>query len=720
MPGGRGESVPGFVKCEPCELGQEAPNSGMASCMPCGVGFYADVAGSAECSKCPGTFTTKTEVGVGQEHRDSLGDCTCAPGSYWNRKDHVCVECSFELRISCPGGLELPVIFEGFYGAHRGDVDAATIAQQDADMLAGRYNAGEWEEAYKYTSVYQCQNAMTCPGEDTTIEGQAFKKVRVGYPLEGSCPEHREGIACARCEEGYVGGKGSDCNECDDGDTAVLAILVILVPLVVPGIYRFTSSPSSARVTGAFVLFSTAGMCAFFFQTMAVFDSFSISWPDELAWLFELSRFFMFDFSMLPLIGCAHGDDFIMKYWATILIPLALLLLIAVAALVSRILPMTKETPMMFNPTFSMIGMFGSALYITLVKVVLLYFECSANPLTAVGIEPKRTMAKYRDIECDSEKYSEGLAPMAIGMVLYVFGFYLMIVYAAYAAPVNAANRAFCERFKFLFQRWRPETYHWGVAIMTRNLAVACAGLVSDDPRAQLTCATNLVTVYMVLTAIKAPWRSATLNYFDVGTCFLLTLMGTMGTVFFSVNAELALSERVSGNEESVEAGKDLVQSYTRCLSTLMAIFTATFGFIIGWSLNFMRESQREKAVAKNNELVNSLVADLRLTVEKAGGSNEFCEIVRMALTRGTEYFQSEFASFISRVQIELNFAANPIKDTMGKKAFMAGMDDKQKQKNAAGGNLAQVGNMMLLGASRSLKVGREPPMPPTPGVVEA
>ena len=57
--------------------------------------------------------------------------------------------------------------------------------------------------------------------------------------------------------------------------------------------FRGTTSSGTQRVQAAFILVSTCGMGAFFMQTIAVFSTFSLSWPEELAWLFEISAIFM-------------------------------------------------------------------------------------------------------------------------------------------------------------------------------------------------------------------------------------------------------------------------------------------------------------------------------------------------------------------------------------------------------------------------------------------
>lgn len=84
---------------------------------------------------------------------------------------------------------------------------------------------------------------------------------------------------------------------------------------------------------------------------------------------------------------------------------------------------------MLPNPLFSMIGMLMSALYITLVKIVVSYFECPANPAAPA------TLSKHPDVVCDSDLHKEALPAMVLGLLVYVVGFYSLTAHAALTAP---------------------------------------------------------------------------------------------------------------------------------------------------------------------------------------------------------------------------------------------------------------------------------------------
>lgn len=186
-----------------------------------------------------------------------------------------------------------------------------------------------------------------------------------------------------------------------------------------------------------------------------VFSTFQLSWPSELAWLFEISAIFMFDLNNLGA-SCFHGSDFSGKYWATIVLPLFVIACTGVGYLATQVLPVPDAWQMLPNQTISMLGMLLTALYIMLVKVVVSFWECIDNP------SAERTLAKYKDVVCSSDEHNAVLPVMALGLMVYVFGGYCGFLRAAYVAPSQWMNVTFRERWKFMLTRWRPDTYYWG------------------------------------------------------------------------------------------------------------------------------------------------------------------------------------------------------------------------------------------------------------------
>lgn len=86
-------------------------------------------------------------------------------------------------------------------------------------------------------------------------------------------------------------------------------------------------------------------------------------------------------------------------------------------------------------------------------QIVMAYFECPENPAA------EATLSKYKDVVCGSDEHADALPAMLIGMLLYVVGFYLAFLRAAWIAPQQWTNTDFREMWKFMLTRWRPDVW---------------------------------------------------------------------------------------------------------------------------------------------------------------------------------------------------------------------------------------------------------------------
>ena len=121
--------------------------------------------------------------------------------------------------------------------------------------------------------------------------------------------------------------------------------------------------------------------------------------------------------------------------------------------------------------------MLYSALYISLVKMVVAYFECVPNP------SADATLNKYKQVVCHTSDHTTGTPAMALGMIFYVFGFFTLCLWMNIKAPEKFVDKRFRARCKFLVNRWRADVWYWGSVYMVRNLVLALIAVVSATPR---------------------------------------------------------------------------------------------------------------------------------------------------------------------------------------------------------------------------------------------
>merc|ERR1719421_2675777 len=120
-----------------------------------------------------------------------------------------------------------------------------------------------------------------------------------------------------------------------------------------------------------------------------------------------------------------------------------------------------------------------------------------------------------------------------------------MFLVACIQAPSHWMDVAFRERWKFMLQRWRPDVYYWGSVVMTRNLLVAFAGIISMEPGVQLKYVICVVMLTFAATGAYSPWRAPMLNHYDVSSCIVLCFIGIFGLSFLALELEINLHERL-------------------------------------------------------------------------------------------------------------------------------------------------------------------------------
>jgi len=616
--------APGMDMCQACEPGTYS-NEDSTLCVRCPVGTYQENSGAATCDHCPESFIT---AGVGTSSKDT--GCVCAPGTFWNRAENTCSGCPAE--AFCAGGSSLPMVYAGHYGEHVGDVSTETLLAQEDAKAKGVYVASP--SAYSSTRVYKCATLTVCPGETVQVPSYGFaaesmltkENLRPGAPLEGSCMANREGIACGRCAEDMYG--LDECKEC--GAAGLNFLAVFLGPPVLLGMYQVAKpTQGRSRLLNAFILASLCGMLVFFIQSLAVLGSIDVGWPPEMDWIFAFARLFLFDFSGLTF-ACWTGNTFVARYISTLVAPLMLILFTVVAFGVSKLVP---SMAMEVAHTCSFLGMLFTAFYVTLVKHIMTFFECTPNP----GANTPSTLQNYRDVVCDSGGDRDGATvPMIFGLIVYVIGFYLLNCYLAYVAPVQWNNAKFRQYCRFLVNRWRPDFWWWGTAVLTRNVLVASSGLFGDDPRVQLLVLTALVVIYAVLVGVFQPWVVPGLNSFEIIATLMLGLLGTVGLIFNSYQKEKSILVQLEDAwaKDAVAELDDGLKRFGMFILVIMGAFLVMFFGLLFWCLSALPTSQVEASVRKLGERQTTLFGEVKQVVESAN----FQLLLEAVIVHGTEY----------------------------------------------------------------------------------
>jgi len=283
---------------------------------------------------------------------------------------------------------------------------------------------------------------------------------------------------------------------------------------------------------------------------------------------------------------------------------------------------------------------------------VIAFWECNENPAA------DRTLAKYKDVVCSSDEHNEVLPAMAFGLIFYVFGFYCACLHSAYVAPQLWTTVSFRERWKFMLTRWRPDTYYWGVMVMTRNLLVAFSGVISDAPRVQLVYVVCVVVVAFSVTGVYQPWRSAVLNHYDVASSIVLTFIGVFGVIFVSLDNEIEVLQQ---NDLSTQEKVDEQGAFAVVLSVLVAIFLALFGVLGVWCVAMLIPSQMQKQIAAHNKECEDLTQLLKNKIRLA----DFEDQAALLIHESTTYDRAGLKNFLVKIGEDEGKHTSGVTDTI-------------------------------------------------------
>jgi len=285
-------------------------------------------------------------------------------------------------------------------------------------------------------------------------------------------------------------------------------------------------------------------------------------------------------------------------------------------------------------------------------QVVVAFFECPANPAADA------TLAKYKDVVCGSDEHDEVKPAMLVGLVVFVVGFYLAFLQAAYTAPSQWMNVGFRERWTFMLTRWRPDVFYWGCVVMTRNLLVAFAGVISSQARVQLVYVIGIVTITFSLTSAMQPWRNTLLNHYDVVSSIVLCFIGVAGIIFVSLQSEVELLRRFG---MAVAEKETELEAFTLALTILISLFTALFGMLCAWCVNFLMPSQATKAALQHQEECKVLSEKLKACVAKEDFGEEAVRLIQDA----TAYDLAGLANFLAKMYADQNSPSSGATDTV-------------------------------------------------------
>jgi hypothetical protein len=262
-------------------------------------------------------------------------------------------------------------------------------------------------------------------------------------------------------------------------------------------------------------------------QSVYITLSFFPNLPSSSHWIMRTTELFMFRFDVFAP-SCNFGESLGSRMAFGAMPPVLVFCGYAVLAPVMVLLarPLQRfgfpglKTDILINVT----GKLMQTLYVFLCKQAVAYLVVSEHPAAPA------TLSEYSDIIFLSDEHLSMAWLAALVILFYVVGIFACITYAVVRAPARSADANFRNRWKFIFIRWRPHKWYWGVPLLLRNLCIALVPVViSSNAMHQVAAFTIVVSIYMLAEAQCLPWVSLTNNYDSVGMSLLMILISIGG-----------------------------------------------------------------------------------------------------------------------------------------------------------------------------------------------
>lgn len=577
---GRHSGSAGTSECQACAPGWHTPRSGQRECSRCPFGTYRREEGGVNCTACPATYVTRL-TGA-----DSADACTCDEGMYLDRSAGVCARCP-EGAV-CVGGVDVPMIGEGFYGELQGD-PALPLGSPGA---------------FSGLLVWTCPQpgSRYCPGRDLPAPdaglgnasglAPADAGVVAAVRLAGECPSHHMGISCGRCEDGYWN-DGGECVKCGTSNIGVLVGVGMAVGSFLSFvIYRFAGKEVPEQFTAPVLLTCTIGLALRFAQFLAVLGSFNPELPAQAQ---ETTRSMSFALGDPPAMNadCFAGTSFQVQYTSQAVRPLIIAFFFFGNWALSVFLNAATRgyvKRMSFDHTCNVCGMVLVSLYVGLCKVSISFFECTGHAAAP------DTLLQFPSVVCNSDEHMSMAALGYLAVAVYMIGILALAVYVSIRAPaLYRESPSFRVRFRFLFSRWRPDKWYFGAVYMLRDaLVLLVAVMAPKDTVVQLSLMLIFLALPMVSVALHWPWRDNRTNYVDMAI--------TVGLITF-----IALSYKFVTNTEDA-TGKGMAEAIGFFMVLLLGCVGTTIFATVCYCVFLIKN--RSKVEAARSRALDELSAN--------------------------------------------------------------------------------------------------------------
>jgi hypothetical protein len=491
--------------CDICEAGWYTLQAGSTECTMCPMGTYSPVPFSADCIKCPDPkHSTVYQASV------SYTQCVCREGTFLHPDAHY--QGSGDVARNWTNYISNLFDFK-LQGADPGCIpckEGLKCNQRNEPPLSVEGYYVKTSSAPRDYNVIQCRNTDEC----------------VNGPIGNACQIGREGLGCGNCKEKHYKADRGVCGECD-GPSILPVIATIVGGLIgVCFLYRFASIDATKQKLTSVTAALCIGQVCSAVQAMGVFQQLTITWPEPVGSVLKVLGLLTFDLDVIR-IQCLFGrDNPLINYITRLFLHPIFATLLALIFLFQRKFR-SRGAEMDFDRLVNAEGLVLMVAYISFTLSILLPFQCVSNP------DGTHSMASNPAVECFATTDHQ---------VMMVFGCIFVLLYpVSIIAKIALLTKQYqgliltghglslVKRYRFLFNRFKPTTYGFGLVHIVRSTLVALVPVLFPG-RPMWQCVTMGVVLLSFSTFQSRvwPWRTQVANACDLGINFglIVVMMG--------------------------------------------------------------------------------------------------------------------------------------------------------------------------------------------------
>ena len=327
----------------------------------------------------------------------------------------------------------------------------------------------------------------------------------------GACATGREGRACGSCITGFAAQFDGTCAKCGGQSLWPIIVMLLVVvgalPLALAAWHFHDESTTSCpkHFYGEHHLRTSCRLFASFWMPSIRWTSHGL---DPAKAILQSLAIFSFDLDFSCVLP---PQDFVLEY----VVQLAAYPVVVLVTLLIWLSMRWSRTPVSFTAFVNVHGLLLVALLTAMTLAIVRPLQCRNNPNRLF------TIASRPNIICwKSQEHQTLVVLAAAGLVAYPVTILAAITYLTRKYPIwlrSGGGIEVMEQYRFLFARFRPERYYYGLILCTHNLTVGIipAALVSF-PALQVGIMGIVICLKLIVQILLWPWRLDIANHNDL------------------------------------------------------------------------------------------------------------------------------------------------------------------------------------------------------------